>query len=124
MTGVITKKSKINKIGVFAAKNFKKGEVALKWNPKKILTKREVDTLPQSKKHYVSNYKSSEYVLQGPLERYVNHSCNPNTEVIDNCDVAIRDIKKGEEITSDYSKDNAVIHFRCNCGSKNCKKFI
>ncbi|PIP76091.1 hypothetical protein CO134_00330 [Candidatus Kuenenbacteria bacterium CG_4_9_14_3_um_filter_39_14] len=62
--------------------------------------------------------------IQNPPERYINHSCNPNTEVIDNCDMAIRDIKKGEEITSDYSKDNAVIHFRCNCGSKNCKKSI
>ncbi len=124
MIGVITKKSKINKTGVFATKNFKKGEIVLKWDPKKILTKEEVATLPRSEKHYVSNYKSDEYVLQNTPERYVNHSCNPNTEVIDNCDVAIRDIQKGEEITSDYSKDNDVIHFKCNCGSNNCKKSI
>ena len=37
MSNVIVKKSKINKKGVFAVKDFKKGEIVLKWNPKIIV---------------------------------------------------------------------------------------
>ncbi|KKP59574.1 MAG: hypothetical protein UR53_C0001G0074 [Candidatus Magasanikbacteria bacterium GW2011_GWC2_34_16] len=124
MSGIIIKKSKINKTGVFADKNFKKGETVLKWKPKQILTKKEISTLPESEKHYVYNSGPNEYVLQNTPERYVNHSCEPNTKVINKSDIAIRDIKKGEEITSDYSTDNATMHFKCNCDNKNCKKDI
>lgn len=124
MSDVVVKQSKISKKSVFAARDFKKDEVVLQWNPKKFLTKDEIETLLPAEKHYVSNYKSDEYILQNAPERYVNHSCDPNTEVINNCDVALRDIKKGEEITSDYSKDKLARHFKCNCGSRNCKKNI
>ncbi|MFH1523177.1 MAG: SET domain-containing protein [Patescibacteria group bacterium] len=121
---IIVKKSKTNKKGIFAARNFKKGEVVLKWKSNQTLTKEQVDKLPEPEKHYVSSYTPGEYLLQQEPDRYVNHSCDPNTEVKDNCDVAIRDVKKGEEITSDYLKDNLQMHFKCNCGSKNCKKYI
>lgn len=121
---VIIKKSNINKKGVFAARNIKKGDVILKWKPLKILTKQEVNKLAETEKHYVSNYKHGEYILQGEPERYMNHSCNPNSEVQNRSDIAIKNIKKGEEITSDYSFGNLEIHFECHCGSKNCKKFI
>lgn len=40
MKGIVVKKSKINKKGVFAARDFKKGEAVLKWNSK-ILEKSE-----------------------------------------------------------------------------------
>lgn len=123
MENVIVKKSEINKNGVFAAKDFKKGDVVLSWNPLKILTEDEAAKLPDSEKHYVSNY-SDELILQGIPERYVNHSCNPNTKVQGRSDVAIRDIKKGEEITSDYSEGKLQKHFQCKCGEKNCKKNI
>ncbi len=124
MKDIIVKKSKTDKKGVFADRDIKKGEVVLKWKSKKILTKEQVDKLPVSEKRYVSSYTPGEYLFQGIPERYVNHSCDPNTKVKDNSDVAIRDIKKGEEITSDYTKDNLQTHFKCNCGSKNCKGFI
>ena len=121
---IIVKKSKIEKLGIFAAKNFKKGEVVLKWKSKKTLTKEQVDKLSKAEKHYVSSYVSGEYLFQQAPERYVNHSCNPNTEVKNNCDVAIKDIKKGEEITSDYAKDNLIHHIKCRCSRKECKGFI
>ena len=41
---VIIKKSRIQGKGVFANKDFKKGEIVLRWNPKKI-TKEEADKL-------------------------------------------------------------------------------
>lgn len=62
--------------------------------------------------------------MQSP-EKYVNHSCNANTYSDNFCDIAKRDIKEGEEITADYSKDMLTNDFmKCNCESKDCKKII
>lgn len=116
--------SKLNNKGVFAAKDFRKGDVVLRWQSNKILTKDDVEALPASEKHYVSNYTPGELLLQGEPERYVNHSCDPNTEVHENSDVAIRDIAKEEEITTDYSVAHIQQHFKCTCGSANCKGYI
>jgi len=120
--GIIVKKSKIDKKGVFAARNFRKGEIVLKWNPE-ILKKSEVDNLSDKLKHYVYGGKvgKGRYFFMQPPERYINHSCEANTKTKNFCDVATRDIKKGEEITSDYEKDGSM-SFNCNCGNKNCRQ--
>jgi len=122
MTDVIVKKSKINKKGVFANKNFKKGEVVLEWHPK-ALKESEVRKMPSDKRHYV--YKSADkyFLMQSP-EKYVNHSCDANTEARNGRDIAVRDIKKGEEITSDYTKQGSSTSFICTCGSQKCRGFI
>lgn len=41
---IVVRKSKIHNNGIFANKDFKKGDVVLKWNPKQ-LKKSEVDTI-------------------------------------------------------------------------------
>ena len=124
MAGVIVKKSKIEGKGVFAARDFKKGEIVLKWDNSKKLTKDELKKVPEVKKKYVS-YNKGKVIYMQPPERYVNHSCNANTKIQNSCDVAIRDIKKGEEITSDYSEDLPPdSKMKCNCGSKNCRGII
>jgi SET domain-containing protein len=122
MRSVIVKKSKINKKGVFANKNFKKGEVVLKWHPKKI-KKSDVEKLPDSQKHYIDKVGKSGYFLMRAPEKFVNHSCSPNTKTKNFSDIAIRNIRKGEEITTNYGKSN-LVPFKCKCGSKNCKKTI
>ncbi|MFA6391253.1 MAG: SET domain-containing protein-lysine N-methyltransferase [Patescibacteria group bacterium] len=121
---VIVKGSSINNKGVFATKDFKKGEVVLPWQVNSILSMEEVKKLPASERHYIANYAGGKYLHQQEPERYVNHSCDPNTETGEDCDIAVRDIKEGEEITSDYSKSKMLMHFECNCGAKNCRKFI
>jgi len=120
---IIVKKSKIHSKGVFANRDFKKGEVVLKWKPK-ILKKYEMEKLPVKEKHYIYQDENANYFLMQAPEKYVNHSCDANTEVKNQCDVAIRDIKKGEEITSDYSKEGSFVSFKCRCGSKNCRGTI
>ncbi len=122
---LIVKKSKIHGKGVFANRDFKKGEVVIKYNLKP-LTKKEFENLPEKEKHY-TDFKDGKYWLFQIPERFVNHSCEPNTnpDQIKRCDIAIRDIKKGEEITTDYRKDNIEgLNMRCKCGSKNCKGII
>ena len=123
MPDVIVKKSKIEGKGIFAARDFKKGEIVLRWHGKQ-LTSGEVKKLPERDKKYVS-YSGRKYFFQQSPERFVNHSCDPNTKVGDLCDIATKDIKKGEEITSDYSKDLIPgFKMKCLCGSVNCKQII
>lgn len=57
---------------------------------------------------------------------YVNHSCNPNCGLCGEITcVAMRDIKKGEEITQDYGLlDNSDYTMKCTCGATNCRKII
>jgi SET domain-containing protein len=118
---IIVKKSRINKKGVFALRDFKKGEVVLKWKSK-ILKNSEVGKLKDSQRHYIHKVGRNKYLMQPP-EKFVNHSCQANTYVRNNCDVALREINKGEEITSDYGKF-APVSFECKCGSKNCRGVI
>ena len=58
----------------------------------------------------------------GNVARYINHSCTPNcyTQVIDDTIwiIAARNIRKGEELTYDYSTDG-VGTIRCRC-SRGC----
>ena len=75
------------------------------------------------------------YLLDGDFEfnkaRLINHSCNPNCEVLDESKskiwiTAIRNIKKNEELSYDYgfSFDCNYKDHICKCGSKNCVGFI
>ena len=113
---VVIKKSKIIGKGVFATKNFKKGDVVLVWKPK-LLKEKEIRLLSKKEKTYLLQI-GKDIFLQQPPERFVNRSCNPNTKPKNNCDIAIRNIKKGEEITSDYDLDKGE---DCSCGDINCK---
>jgi len=119
------KDSNIEGKGVFANRDFKKGEIVVKYNLKP-LTKEEFQNLSEKEKHYTDFHDGRYWLFQIP-ERYVNHSCNPNTnpDQINRQDVAIRNIKKEEEITIDYRKDNVPgLNMKCNCGSKSCKGVI
>ena len=123
MINLILKKSKIQGLGVFAGKDFKRNEIVIKWDTSNQLTKKQFDALDEKGRKYIANVDGKFIVQQAPA-KYVNHSCNPNTYVRNFCDVAKRDIKKGEEITSDYGEDTEGFTMKCNCGSKDCRKII
>jgi hypothetical protein len=110
--------------GTFAARDFNKGEVVFQWDITHKISNEEYTKLAPEEKDYVS-YLNGQYIEMQEPERYINHSCEPNTRVGECCDIAIRDIKKGEEITSDYSRGLAPgEEMKCNCGSENCKRII
>jgi hypothetical protein len=67
------------------------------------------------------------------FDSFQNHSCSPNTVMKytngNKYDiVAIKPIKKGEEITTDYASfDNLFLDnttFTCTCGQPNCRRII
>lgn len=60
--------------------------------------------------------------------RYINHSCSPNTYMrVCYSKVefyALRNIKKGEELTCDYGPTHHDGKLKCGCGSPNCKGYL
>jgi len=121
---VVVKKSKIEGKGVFAARDFKKGDIVVRWDASKELSKEEAENWPENEKKFIAFF-GGKYFLQQPPARFVNHSCEPNTFARGFCDVAARDIRKGEEITADYAKCPAPgMDMRCSCGSKKCRGTI
>ena len=118
----VVKNSKIHKKGVFAARDFKNGEIVLKWHPL-LLSKSDAKKISPAKQHYVIKYGGKYILMQAP-EKFVNHSCEPNTRVRNGSDVAMSNIKKGEEITTDYGKEVGLVAFKCTCGCNNCHGLI
>lgn len=121
---VVVKKSNIQGNGVFATRDFKKGEVVLHWDISVVLAKKEIDKKSDEEKRHITYFKGKYVEMKSP-EKYVNHSCDGNTTIETFCDVATRDISKGEEITGNYSEDLLPGDtFECNCKSRNCKRII
>jgi len=131
------KKSNIDRKGrgLYATKYIKEGTKIINYVGK-IITKKqteESEKFDNSKPIYLFNL-NSKYDIDGDVPwntaRLINHSC------LNNCDyigkglelwvIAIKDIKKGEELTCDYgfSYDPDYKQFPCKCGSKNCAGYI
>ncbi|RME55377.1 SET domain-containing protein-lysine N-methyltransferase [Candidatus Woesearchaeota archaeon] len=139
---IIIKKSSIHNKGVFASRDIAKGTKVIEYVGEKI-TKKEAEkrALKKLNKHkknpdqgavYIFEL-NSRYDIDGDVPyndaKYINHSCNPNceTQIINNriWIVAIKDIKKGEEITYNYGYDlDSYKDHPCKCGSKNCIGYI
>ena len=129
------KKSGINNLGLFAKTDIKKGEKVIEYKGKKFTHKQveENDRFDNSKAIYLFTL-NERYVLDGDtktnIAKYINHSCDPNCEVdIINGKIwiiAIKDIKKGDELSYDYGfgYDADFRQFPCKCGSKNCCGYI
>lgn len=137
---LIIKKSKVHRKGVFANRDFKKGETVLHFEGD-LYDAKEVPDQPYDLENdrYI---QVSETKFVGPFrdgrdpdfqlpDNWVNHSCDPNCLTVSESNfklklVARREIKKGEEITQDYS--TAMIFdswtIKCNCGSPKCRKII
>jgi SET domain-containing protein len=105
--------------GVFAVRDFKKGELVMPGI---------VDKVIQNRGEHTFTIHGAHVVLEGPA-CLINHSCNPNCMHVFNESgtfdfVARRDIGADEQITHDTSAyEYEVEHFsqECLCGSDNCR---
>ncbi len=131
--------SKIAGSGVFTNKEIKKGQTMY-------LLQGEVCSLGEILKRVKEGREKlsdplgigeEEYLDLDEISRTFNHSCHPNSFILGKSElVAIKDIKRGREITYDYSTtmdDNEekikkaglkLWTCKCNCGSKNCRGVI
>lgn len=120
-------KSKLHGRGIFASRNIKKGETVfvMKGNKLKFL----INNKKQAQIAGLNwvGFNKNEWI--DPLKYciYFNHSCNPNAGIKGHVKfVALKDIKKDEEVVFDYSLNEADIFWsiKCNCNSKQCRKVI
>jgi len=119
---------------LFAAKDLDVGEMVyqLEEMPHRLVSKKRVDKIwsPRFKQFFtdycwpISDDLWVMWDLEPDLWKPLNHSCDPNSWVDGLNLVARKKIKKGEEITMDYSTMYAISigpQFKCNCGSLNCR---
>ncbi len=129
------KKSNIDNRGLYANLDIKKGTRIIEYKGK-IITKKQVEEnekFDNDKAIYLFNI-NKRYDLDGDFKynnaRLINHSCDPNCEVTGTglkiWVYAIRDIKRGEELSYDYgfSFDRDFKNYPCKCKSKNCFGYI
>ena len=112
-------------LGLFADKNFRKGEtiIAFKANTvDRAHASEEVVQIDENK------FYDTKWLVP---EAFINHSCSPNARlgVAGKRYVAIRNIRKDEEITFDYNTTEWDMvkygdDFECHCGSRNCMKRV
>lgn len=127
MTHRVThKESSIHGHGMFSTKDIKKGKTVFIFKGKIInwLVRDQKSSLTGPNWVGIGKSKWIDPIILG--ER-INHSCNPNCGIKGKIKVvALRDIKKGEEITIDYSitEIDRLWYMNCHCGSKNCRKVI
>ena len=119
--------SNIQGIGIFAKENIKKGEIIASFEGK-IISKNEADLLYNGGFDYMLQISHASFLLLEDDSKYINHSCNPNTGFLNKNGelLSIRDIKKGEEITFDYStnENTDFLIEQCRCNSIYCRKTI
>ena len=129
------KKSKIDKNGLYANQNIKKGTKIIEYKGK-IISAKESERNPKfdnGKAIYLFNI-NKKYDLDGDFKfntaRLINHSCEPNCEVFGSglkiWIYAMKNIKKGEELSYDYgfNYDEYYKAYPCKCGAKNCARYI
>ena len=139
---IALKQSRIHSTGVFAKKDISKGTRIIEYVGERV-TKAESDRradIPLEKNKtngehgavyiFVLNrrYDIDGYVPYNTA-RYINHSCEPNceTEVIRGhiWIIALRDIKKGEELSYNYNYDiEDYENHECRCGTNRCVGYI
>ena len=129
------KRSKIDNKGLYANCDIKDRTKIIEYKGK-IVSKKYVEKnskFDNEKAIYLFNI-NKKYDLDGDFKyntaRLINHSCDPNCEVYGTglkvWVYAIRDIRKGEELSYDYGFgfDQDYKDFPCRCGSSNCVGYI
>ena len=115
---------------VFAGQAIKKDEVIIEMSGPKMLWSKIEALILAGALNADDPFQIAEdrFILLDPTPRYFNHSCDPNTGIKEgNMLVALREIKKGEEITYDYSSvvcAHCDWRMHCACGSNVCRKVI
>jgi len=116
--------SKIGR-GVFAGKDILPGDLILVFKGKRIDRVDPIHKALLGSNLLQTGYKT--YIMPESPAVFINHSCNPNAGIIKNRKlVAIKQIKKDEEITFDYSTtmDEDYWTMDCLCTVSVCRRVV
>ncbi len=115
--------------GVFATKSLKKGTLVAMFNGPSFRAKK-CSLLPNVPPLYIRDhaiqYSNNKWIDSKGIGRYLNHSCEPNCGIKEKFTIiAMRDIKKGEQLTFDYDMtENSDWEMICKCKSAHCRGLI
>ncbi|XP_050308382.1 histone-lysine N-methyltransferase 2C-like isoform X2 [Anthonomus grandis grandis] len=134
-------RSKIQGLGLYAARDLEKHTMVIEYIGEVIRTElsecREKQYEAKNRGIYMFRLDDDRVVdatLSGGLARYINHSCNPNcvaetVEIDRDLKIIIfakRRIQRGEELAYDYKFDieDDQNKISCMCGAPNCRKWM
>jgi len=115
---------------LFAKGDIKKGEIIANWTGGRVYKSKKATSLPNESPYFVQDhaiqFAEDKYIDYDGIGRYFAHSCDPNCGFKGKFKiVAMRNIKKGEELTFDYGmSEDSNWRLECKCGAKNCRKII
>lgn len=110
--------------GVFAKVNFKKGNLIFTWEG--VLKKGRYPCHVGARWLQIEKCQWIAPVRNNP-GWYINHSCNPNSGIKNSVKiVAMKNIRRGEEVTFDYSTSESENgwYLICHCENENCRRII
>ncbi len=132
----LTKKAQKRRVphgfGLFAKEKIKKGEKVIIFGGY-VMTHKQFDSLSEKMKSFPFQIDDSLYFGLSKISEveeadFLNHSCDPTCGFGGEISiVAMRDIKKGEEICIDYAmclSSKKVKPMKCVCRSRSCRKII
>lgn len=108
--------------GIFAIQDIPLGTITwVRDQLDRTFSKDEIDRMSEANRENLLKYtyrdKNGDYFFCWDLTRYVNHSYVPNSMITPlGFELAIRDIKAGDEITNDYGTLNIIEPFQCALG--------
>ena len=113
--------------GVFALRDFKKGEI-IGTSKGTIISINEALKMSNYALNHMSATGKNKFLLMKSPEKFINHSCNPNVYEYQRKVISIKKIRKSDEITFDYSMNGVTgiddWKMKCKCKSANCRKVV
>ncbi len=138
----VVRRSAIQGRGCFATRDIRKGERIAEYEGERITWKeadRRYDDEGMRRHHTFLFAVTSRTVIDGARQgsdaRFINHSCDPNCEAVDDRGrifiEAVRNIAAGEELFYDYAyaRDETTTEederlYLCKCGTAKCRGTI
>jgi hypothetical protein len=105
-------------LGIFARRDFRRGDLILRWEQGRIVRADEVEALVAADREHLGELTADTcHILPAP-RCYANHACRPNAISTSTELHAWQAIQAGDEITIDY-RLNALDDWqlRCQCGT-------
>lgn len=116
--------------GVFATAYIPEGTIVyVKDSLEQVVTPAAYLNQSKEMKDVIDKYsymdQNGDRIISWDFAKYVNHCCNCNTISTGyGFEIAIRDIKPGEQITDEYGIFNLEEEMNLECSSSNCRKKI
>lgn len=91
-----------------------------------VMTVDDLGDLASDRRAWVIRYGYRDHrgrmIVCADAGRYINHSCEPSLRGVGHdAQIAVRDIRPGDEITCDYAECNLVEPLDCACASRQCR---